>query len=94
MMVELKRRNREMVDEDKNDVEDYDVENISVVRLAWLALEDHISVYLHAGEELVPGVLGIVNWLAHEILVTSSFSWWFPPYHPISVCVALNSTII
>jgi len=57
----------------------------SGVRLAWLGLEDLVSVFLPDRSGLVPAISAIVNWLAHEILVSPSFSWWFPPSPLISL---------
>jgi len=68
MMVELWTRKREMGDEDENDVEDTSGYDKSGVQLAWLGLEDLVSVLLPAGSGLVSAVSGMVNWLAHEIL--------------------------
>jgi len=65
----------------------------SGVRLAWLGCKDLVSVLLHSGSGLVPAVSGMANWLANEILLCPSFSWWFPPYPPISLFLVLNSTI-
>jgi len=79
MMVEMWMRKREMWDEDKNDVEDTSGYERSGVRLAWSGWEDLVSVLLHAGSGLVPAVSGMVNWLAHKILLSPGFSWWFVP---------------
>jgi len=68
MMVELWTRKWEMRDENENDMEDMSGYEKSAVQLAWLGLEDLVSVLLPAGSGLVPAVLGMVNWLAHEIL--------------------------
>jgi len=84
---------REMGDEDENDMEDMSSYEKSGVPLARLGLEDLVSVVLPARSELVPAILGMVNWLAHEILLSSSFSWWFPPTSLISLLLVLNSTI-
>ena len=46
-----------------------------------------------AGSGLVPAVSGMVNWLTHKILLSPSFSWWFPPSPLISLFLVLNSTI-
>jgi len=82
-----------MGDEDENDVEDTSGPEKSGVRLAWLGVEDLVLVLLTAGSGLVPAVSGMVNWLAHEILLSPSFSWWFPPSPLISLFLVLNSTI-
>jgi len=63
------------------------------VEETWLGLEDLVSVLLPAGSILVPTVSQMVNWLAHEILSSPSFSWWFPPSPLISLFLMLNSTI-
>jgi len=49
MMVELCTRKREMGDEDQNDVEDTSGPEKSGVLLAWLGLQDPVSVLLPAG---------------------------------------------
>ena len=67
-MVELKMRPGEMGYEDENDMEDTSSDEESGVPLAWLGLEDLVSVWLPAGLGLCPAVLGMVNWLPHEIL--------------------------
>jgi len=67
-MVELWMRKREMGDEDEMDMEDTRGPEKSGVRLAWFALEVLVLVLLPAGLGLIPAVLGMVNWLAHEIL--------------------------
>jgi len=75
MMVELWTRKREMGDEYESDMEDTSGYEKSGVWLAWLGLEeawvgleDLVSMLLPAESVLVPAVLGMVNWLAHEIL--------------------------
>jgi len=93
MMVELWTRKREMGDKDENDMENTSGYEKSGVRLAWLGLEDLILVLLPAGSGLVPALAGMVNLLAHEILLSPSFSWWFPPSPLISLFLVLNSTI-
>jgi len=50
-----------MGDEDENDMEDTSGAEKSVVQLAWLGLEDLISVLFAAGSGLVPAVSGMVN---------------------------------
>jgi len=55
-------------DGDENDVEDMSGYKKSRVRLAWLGIENLVSVRLHAGSGLVPALSGMVDWLAHEIL--------------------------
>jgi len=61
MMVELWTRNREMGDEDENDMEDTSGYEKSGVRLASLGWEDHGSVLVHAGLGLIPAISGMVN---------------------------------
>jgi len=68
MMVELWTRRREMGDEDENDTEDTSGYEKSEVQLAWLGLEDVVSVLLPTGSGLVPAVSRKVNRLAHDIL--------------------------
>ena len=79
MMVELWTRKREMGDEDENDMEDTSGPEKSGVQRAWLGWEDLVSVVLPAGSGRISAVSGLVNWIAHEILLSPSFSWWFPP---------------
>ena len=93
MMVELWMRKRQMGDEVENNMEATSRPEKSGVQLAWLGSEDLVSVLLPAGSGLVPAVSGMVNWLAHEILLSLSFSWWFPPSPLISLVLVLNSTI-
>jgi len=93
MMVELWTRKKEMGDEDENDMENTSSYEKSGVRLAWLGLEDPVLVLLPAGSGSIPAVSGMVNWLAHEIFSSPSFSWWFPPSPLISLFLVLNSTI-
>jgi len=68
MMGELWTRKRDMVDKDENDMQNMSGYEKSGVRLAWLGLEDLVSELLPAGWGVVPAVLVMVNWLAHEIL--------------------------
>jgi len=93
MMVELWTRKRVMGDEDENVMEDTSGYDKSGVQVAWLVLEDLISVLLPAGLGLGPAILAMVNWLTHEILSSPSFSWWFPPFPLISLFLGLSSTI-
>jgi len=62
-------------DGDENDVEDTSRYEISGVLLAWLDWEDLVLGLLHAGSGLVSAVSGMVNWPAHEILWSPSYSW-------------------
>jgi len=57
-----------MGDEDETDMEDMSGYEKSGVQLAWLGLEDPMSVLLPAGSGLIPAVSRMVNWLAHKIL--------------------------
>jgi len=82
-----------MGDEDENNVEDMSGYESSGVGLAWLGWDDLVAVLLHDGLGLVPAVSGTVNWLAHKILLSPSFSSWFPPYPLISLFLVLNSII-
>jgi len=68
MMVELWTRKRDMEDEDENYMEDASGYEKSGVRLAWLCLEELISLLLPARLGVIPDISGMVNWLAHEIL--------------------------
>jgi len=61
MMVELWTRKREMGDEDENDMEDTSGHEKSGVRLAWLGLEELVSVLLPAWSGLVPAVSGMAS---------------------------------
>jgi len=82
-----------MGDDDENDVEDTSGYERSGVWPAWLCWEKLLSVLIHDGLGRVPAVLGTVDWLAHEILLSPSFSRWFPLSAHISHFVVLNSTI-
>jgi hypothetical protein len=66
-------REREIGDEDGNDMEDTSGYEKAGVRLSSLGLEDLGSPFQLAGLGVVPAVSGIVNWLAHEILLSPSF---------------------
>jgi len=68
-------REREIGDKDGNDTEDMSGYEESRVGLAWLGLEDLVSVFIPAGLGVVPAVSALVNWLAHKILLSLSFSW-------------------
>jgi len=63
-----------MGDEDENNVEDTSGHEESGVQLASLGWEELVSVYLGAGSGFVPAVSGMVNSLAHEIVLSPSFS--------------------
>jgi len=65
-------KEREMGDEDGNDTEDTSGYEKSGVWLAWLGLEDLVLVFLPTESGVVPALSGMVNWLAHEILWSSS----------------------
>jgi len=56
------------------------------IHIAWLGLEDIVSL-------LLPAKSGMVHWPAYKILWSSSISWWFPPPPPISLFHLFNSTI-
>jgi len=68
MIVELWTRMREVRDEDENDMEDTSGYWKAGEQLAWLGLEDLVSVILPARSGIVPALSGIANWLAHDIL--------------------------
>jgi len=76
MMVEKEREGIKM----GTNMEDTSRYEQSGVQLAWLGLEDLVLVFLPTGSGVVPAVSGMVKWLAHEILLSPSFSWWFPPF--------------
>jgi hypothetical protein len=63
-----------MGDEDGNDMEVMSGYDKSGVRLAWVGLENLVSVFLPAGSCVGPAVSGIVNSLAREILSIRSWS--------------------
>jgi len=67
-----------MGDEDENHMENTSGYEKLGVQLAWLGLEDLISVLLPAGLGLVPAVSGMVNWLAHKILLVPVSHDHFP----------------
>jgi len=93
MMVELWMRKGEMGKEDENNMEDMSGHEKSGVWLAWLGKEELVSVIVCAVSGLVPAVLGMVKWLAQELLLSLSFSACFPPSRLISLFLVLNSTI-
>jgi len=93
MIVELWTRKREMGDEDGNNMEDMGEHDKSGVGLAWMGLEDLALVIFPSISVLVPAVARMANWLAHEILISPSFSWSFPPSPPISLFLVLKITI-
>jgi len=68
IMIELWTRQREIGEEDENDMEDTSSYEKSGVQLAQLCLEDPVLVMLPAGSGLVTALLVMVNSLAHEIL--------------------------
>jgi len=68
MMVELWTRKREMEDEYENNMEETSSYEKSGVRLAWLGLEDLVSVLVPTRLGLEPAISAMVNWLAHQIL--------------------------
>jgi len=74
MMVEKERWGMKM----ETNMEDTSRYKTWGVRLARLGLEDLLSVFLPTRSGVVPAISGMVNWLAHEILLSPSFSWWFP----------------
>jgi len=78
MMVELWTRTREMEDEDENDMEDTSGYENSGVRLARLGFQDLLSALLPTELGLVPAISGMVNWLAHEILLVPGSHDDFP----------------
>jgi hypothetical protein len=73
MTVELWTRKREIGDKDENDMEDVSGHEKSDVRFACLGKDYLVSVVFPAGLRLVPAVSGLVNCLAHKILLSPSF---------------------
>jgi len=65
----------------------------SGVWLAWLHLDDLISVILHARSALIPAISVMANWLTQQVLLCPSLSWWYLPFSLISLYLLLNSTI-
>ena len=61
MMVELYAWKRVMGDEDERDVEDTSGYEKLGAQLAWVCLDDLVSVLLPAGSGLLPAVSGMVN---------------------------------
>jgi len=82
-----------MEDEDENNIENTSRYEKSGVPLAWLGLEELISVLLPSRSELVPAVSAMVNWLEQEIVLSASFSRCYPQSPLISLFYVLNSTI-
>jgi len=76
-----------MGDDDGTDGEDMSGYEKPGVQLTWLDFEDPISVSLHTGSGGVPAISAMVNWLAHAILLSPSFSWWFTPSPLTSLCL-------
>lgn len=92
-MVQLWMRYRLREDKDKNNEEDTSGYENSAIWLAWIGCEGYLSVTLHAESVLLPTLLGMVHWLAQNILLSSSFSRWFPSFPLIAFFLVLNSTI-
>jgi len=67
-----------MQDKDRHDMESTRVYEQSGARLAWLGLDDIISVFVSRGSEVFPAVLGMVHWLEYEIVISPSISQRFP----------------
>jgi hypothetical protein len=86
-------KKREMGDEDENNVENTRRYEKSGVWLVWLDWEDLMSVLWHTGSVLIPVILGMVNWLAHEIISSPGISSWFAASSVISLFLVFNSTI-
>jgi len=93
MMVEVWTRKREMGDGDENGMENTSGYEKPGVQHAWLGIEDLASVWLPNRSGVLPAVSSMGNWLAHEILLSPSFSSSFPPSPLICVFFVLNSTI-
>jgi len=82
-----------MGDEDDKDMQDTSGYEKSEVQLAWLDWEDLLSVLLPTESGMVPATSQMIHWLVHEINLSPSFSWWFPPFPLLSLFLVLNSTI-
>jgi len=93
MMVEFCMRKRGMGDEDENDMENTSGPAKSGVQLSGIGIEDLLLVSLPGGSRLGHTLFGMVNWLADEILLSPSLSWWFSPCALSSLILVLNSTI-
>jgi len=89
-VVDEKERDGFDVENDVENTSGYEKPGVRPARLGW---EELVSVYLHTRSGLVPSVSGKVNWLAHKILLSRTFSWWFRPSPLISHFVILDSTI-
>jgi len=85
MMVELCTWKMEMGEENENDMDDTSGHEKWGEEHVGLGLEDLVSELILAGSWLVHAILGMVNWVAHQILLSSSFSWWIPPSPLISL---------
>jgi len=67
-----RRREREVGDEDVIHMVNTSWYENSGVRVAWLGVEALVSVFLPARYGVVPAIVGMLNWLAHEIHLSSS----------------------
>jgi len=83
---------REMRNEDANDMEDPSRFEKSGVPHACLSLEGLISALLPHRSAIVPSVSWMRDWLAHKVLSSPSLSWWFGQAPLISISF-LSSTL-
>jgi hypothetical protein len=60
------------------------------IRTILIGFECPVISFLCATLILVPGTLGITNWLPQEMFWTPSYSWWFPRSPQISLLLILN----
>lgn len=63
-----------MADQDGNDTENAREYVKSGLYAPRVCLEDHVEMLWYARLGVVPGISKMVDWLAHEILISSSFS--------------------
>jgi len=82
-----------MGDRDENDMLDTSRNEKSEVQHAWLGFDDLELGLITVWSGLFPAVPGMVNWLRHDILLSPSFSLWFPPSSLNYLLLILHSTI-
>jgi len=79
--------------QEANDLEDMNQFEKLRVRPAWFSSDDLVWVLLPSWLKLMPAVSWMVNWLAHKMLSSPSFSLWFTQSPLISLFFILNSGI-